>query len=165
MIRSRETRWGWGLTLFAGLACTPVSRAAEAIKLTSGVYQEQEIVDATGARKLRQVPATYIHPGSEVVYVVSYANVSTKPANVVITNPLPTELDYRSASGGLEGTQSDVSVDGGATYGPLPTLKVKHANGQVRAATPSDITHVRWTVPRAVRPGEQGRVSLRAVVK
>jgi uncharacterized repeat protein (TIGR01451 family) len=153
------------LALVAGFAWVSGAPAAEAIKLTSGVYQEQEIVDATGVRKLRQVPATAINPGTELVYVVSYSNASTKPANIVITNPMPTELDYRSSSGAVDGTQSDVSVDGGATYGPLSTLRVKNADGTTRAATSSDITHVRWTVPRAVRPGEQGRVSLRAVVK
>ncbi|HKY91769.1 MAG TPA: hypothetical protein VJM11_12050 [Nevskiaceae bacterium] len=164
MKRSRAARRAC-LALIAGFAWASGATAAEAIKLTSGVYQEQETVDASGVRKLRQVPATVIQPGSELVYVVNYANVSSKPANIVITNPMPSELDYRSASGAVDGTQSDVSVDGGVSFGALSTLRVKGTDGRVRPATAADITHVRWTVPRAVRPGEQGRVSLRAVVK
>lgn len=149
------------------LACfLPVAAAAsDPIRLTSGVYQEQEIVDGSGLRKVKQVPASTLQPGSELVYVVSYANVSDKPARIVITNPLPADLGYRSASGALDGTQSDVSVDGGKTYGPLASLMVNGGDGTVRPATAADITHVRWTVPRPVRPGEQGRVSLRAVLK
>ena len=165
MKHSRAARRAGVAALLAGFAWASGATAAEPIKLTSGVYQEQEVVDGSGARKVRQVPATMIQPGSELVYVVNYANVSAKPANLVITNPMPAELDYRSASGAVDGTQSDVSVDGGITYGPLSTLKVKNADGTIRSAAASDITHVRWTVPRAVRPGEQGRVSLRAVVK
>lgn len=165
MGRSRAMRRGGLLAIVGAAVWASGAMAAETIRLTSGVYQEQEIIDSTGVRKLRQVPVSLISPGSEVVYVVSYANVSAKPANIVITNPLPADLGYRSASGAVDGTQSDVSVDGGATYGPLSTLQVKGPDGTLRQATAADITHVRWTVPKAVRPGEQGRVSLRAVLK
>jgi hypothetical protein len=58
-----------------------------------------------------------------------------------------------------------VSVDGGKTYDTLSRLTVTDADGKRRAAKSSDVTHVRWSLKSAVKPGEEGKVSFRAKVE
>jgi uncharacterized repeat protein (TIGR01451 family) len=158
----RELSLGVALGLWAAVA---VSSAEEPIRLSSAVYQEQSFLAPDGSRKVRQVPASLLTAGSEVVYVVTYANVGTKPANIVITNPWPSDLAYRSATADLGNTLTEVSVDGGKSWGSLGQLMVATANGGQRRAHAGDVTAVRWKLAQTVRPGEQGKVSLRAIVR
>lgn len=151
------------------LACGlwPVFAQAELVKVSSRVYQEETVVAPDGSRGVRHVPASRLYSGSELIYEVSYSNVGPKPTSqVIITNPLPSDLSYRSAPGRPAGTAFDVSVDNGETYGPLTSLSIREAGRAApRPARESDVTHVRWTINDPVRPGEVGKVRLRAVVR
>lgn len=139
---------------------------AELVKVSGHVYQEEAVLQPDGTRGVRYVPPSKLYPGSEVIYEVTYSNVGAKPTQqVIITNPLPTDLAYRSEPGRPAGTAFDVSVDDGHTYGPLASLFFKDAAGSTRPARESDITHVRWTINDPVKPGEAGKVSLRAVIR
>lgn len=148
------------------LAAAPPALAADTMKLTNEVFQE---IDAEGPRgePIRKiVPATKVFPGSEVIYVITYRNAGTDPAErVVITNPLAAELSYRNESANGEGAVIDLSVDGGRTWGPLGSLTVKDTEGRTRPAQASDITNIRWTLEGAVPPGGEGQVSFRAVLR
>lgn len=153
------------------LACAtafavPASLASpDLIKLRTQVFQEQVVVGADGTRRTQRVPASRVEPGSEVVYEVGYSNTGPKPMQVIITNPLPQDLVYQSYAARSVGAQLEVSVDGGRSFGTLASLRVNDASGKPSAASASDITHVRWTTARPVKPGEAGYVSLRAKVK
>lgn len=137
----------------------------EAIKLRTQVFQEQEVVGADGVRRVERVPASHVMPGSEVIYEVGYSNTGAKPFQVIITNPLPSDLIYQSNAARSVGAQLEFSVDQGRTFGPLASKRVRGLDGQLRAAQYSDITHVRWKTARAIQPGEAGYVSLRARVR
>lgn len=142
------------------------SSQAELVKVSSRVFQEETVIAPDGTRAVRHVPAANLHAGSELVYEVTYSNVGNKPtAQVIITNPLPSDLAYRSVPGRSTGAAFDVSVDNGETYGPLASLTVQEPGGAKRPARESDITHVRWTINEPVAPGQEGKVSLRAVVR
>lgn len=160
------TRFLVRLAALAFATALPLAAPAqEALKLTSQVFQEIEVVEK-GKKQKKTVPATKIVPGSEVTYVITYRNEGAQPAEkVVITNPVPPELAYKGGSASTKGARFEVSVDGGATYGALPSLRVTGADGQPRPAQPGDVTHLRWVLAGAVPPGRQGSVSYKAVLK
>lgn len=137
----------------------------DAIEVSTQVFQEKEVIGADGLRRVQRVPAANMVRGSEVIYEVGYSNVGTKPFQVVITNPLPSDLVYQSNAARSVGAQLEFSVDQGQSFGSLSTRRIQEASGQLRAARVSDITHVRWKTNRAIRPGEAGYVSLRALVR
>jgi uncharacterized repeat protein (TIGR01451 family) len=137
----------------------------DAIKLRTQVFQERWVVGADGKRKVERVPAANVRPGSEVIYEVGYSNTGPQPMQVIITNPLPADLVYQSYAARSVGAQLEVSIDGGRTFGSLDTLRVPGIDGTSRAAAAADITHVRWKTARPIKPGENGYVSLRAMVK
>jgi uncharacterized repeat protein (TIGR01451 family) len=154
----------------AALAATLLYAAGAAaqgtLQLTNEVFQEVATTGADGKKSVKRVPAASVVPGTEVIYVISYKNAGTQPAdNVVVTNPVPKELALKSESTTAPGTSVEYSVDGGKTYGALASLRVTGSDGKPRAAAAADVTHVRWKLARAVKPGEQGSVSLRAVLK
>ena len=138
------------------------AHARAALELKNEVFQEVEIKGADGRSERKVVPASRVLPGTEVQYVVTYVNKGEHTAGqVAITNPIPKELEYVSATGIGE---VEVSVDG-KNYGPLTALKVTDADGKERAAKPSDVTHVRWRIASSLKPGEEGKVSFRAKLK
>lgn len=145
------------LVVAALLACAlPLQASPGFIKLSTQVFQEQRVVGADGKSHLRRVPAANFHPGSEVIYEVGYSNTGTKPAQVIITNPLPADLIYQSYAARAVGASLEVSLDQGQSFAPLK---------QVGADRYDNITHVRWKTVRAIQPGEAGAVSLRAKLK
>lgn len=155
----------WVVTPALALWAAQGFASPDFIKVNTNVYQEQWVVGADGKRRVQRVPAANVRPGSEVIYEVGYANTGPQPMQVIITNPLPADLVYQSYAARSVGAQLEVSVDGGTTFAPLETQRVRLIDGQTRAATAADITHVRWKTARPIRPGEGGYVSLRAKVK
>lgn len=156
------------LMLFASLLVawtSQVPASPDFIKLRTQVFQERWVVGADGKRSVERVPAANVRPGSEVIYEVGYSNTGPKPMQVVITNPLPSDLVFQSYAARTVGAQLEVSVDQGRSFGLLAALRVPGIDGTDRAATASDITHVRWKTARPIKPGENGWVSLRAMVK
>jgi len=149
------------LSLFAGSAY-----AEGGLTLTKEVFQEVEVKGEDGKISRKMVPATTVVPGTEVFFVVTYENHGEKPAeNVVITNPVPKELEYITSPVAESIAHLKVSVDDGKAYDDLKRLEVKGPNGKVRPARASDVTHARWVLLSDVAPGEKGSVSFRARLK
>lgn len=151
--------------LLSLLAVTP-ALAQDTLELTAQVLQEVESRGKDGKVRKQRVPAAKVVPGTEVIYVITYRNKGAQPAEkVVINNPVPAELAYKGSSASGQNAKFEVSVDGGASYGVLPSLRVTGADGKPRPAQPADVTHLRWTLARTVAPGAEGTVSYRAVLK
>lgn len=149
--------------LFAFLLSSAASAADATMLLHHRVLEEVESADANGRKTRALVDPVTVVPGTELVYVTAYRNAGEQPAeHVVITNPVPAALEYRP--GGTTGS-ADVSVDGGKSFGALNALRVKNADGTTRPARAADVTHVRWQLGQAVKPGQQGEVSFRARLK
>jgi uncharacterized repeat protein (TIGR01451 family) len=141
-------------------------QAADSLQLTNEVFQEIEAKGADGKVEKKMVPAARVVPGTEVLYVITYKNVGDKPADqVAITNPVPKELEYINEPKGQTETAPELSVDGGKNFGELSRLKVTGSDGKIRAAQASDVTHLRWRLGSAVKPGEKGTVSFHARLK
>ena len=126
------------------------------------VQKEEVTLDDDGNRRTRLVDATKVVPGDDVVYTVSFSNVSDEPAeNVVITNPLPAELSYVDGSAFGPGADVQFSVDGGVTFAAPADLEISEG-GVARAATADDFTHIRWVMGEEIAPGAQGIAQFRA---
>ena len=154
------------ILFLAAVIAAPALAAAQQLKLNTQVFQEEAVAAADGKSLLKRVPAAKAVPGSEVIYVIAYQNTGTQPADgVVISNPVPEGLSYRSSETAVQGARFEVSVDGAGSYGVLTSLKAKAADGSERPAQIADVTHVRWTFERPVAGGESGDVSYRALIK
>lgn len=134
--------------------------APAAVSLKVDVMVEK-IVTENGVSKVQMVEPKVVVPGDKLVYTLRYHNGGGLPAtNYVMTNPLPSAVQL--APDGAPGTE--VSVDGGKTWGQLANLKVIGSDGSARAAGSSDVTHVRWTIP-AIAPGASGEVQYHGIVR
>jgi uncharacterized repeat protein (TIGR01451 family) len=131
--------------------------------LVKTVVQKQEtVVDEDGQQKVELVDANTVVPGDEVVYTVTFQNISDEPAeNVVITNPIAENLVYVDGSAFGPGSDIVFSVDGGKLFASASDLSVSE-NGAVRPAEPSDFTHIRWQMQGDIPAGSQGVARFRA---
>jgi uncharacterized repeat protein (TIGR01451 family) len=151
------------LFLFALTLLAPAAAlAADEVSLDSQIFVERTVSDADGKAKTVLEPTKVVTPGDQLLFVIAYKNLGTQgAADFVVTNPLPAAVAYS----GAEGTEPQVSVDGGASWGSLATLNINQADGTVRPATPADVTHVRWAFDQTIPAGGGGKLSFRGVVK
>lgn len=153
---------GPALCLITGLAAFGSGFAQDgSVEIGNAVYQEVQVEQADGTTSTSLQPVSKVVPGDEVVYEITYRNGGEQIAtDVIVSNPVSADLVFVGSSV----PPTAVSVDGGATFGPLAELQVLDAEGNPRAALPSDITTLRWVIA-TLRPGETGSVSFRATVK
>jgi uncharacterized repeat protein (TIGR01451 family) len=154
-----------GVPLAGPVAARPAAQAAGngPLEITSSMMVEQRSAAADGTTRVALVKPTGVSPGDRIIFVTAYHNVGTQPlTDVVLANPLPRAIAYRSASPGSPAPE--VSVDG-KTFGALASLRVRALDGSTRAAGPDDVTHVRWRIARPLAPGSQGQFAFQAVLK
>lgn len=136
--------------------------AAPQVSLTSHVAVVHTVVGAGGKTVTSYDEPKLVTPGDRLLFTLEYSNSSGKAAdNFVVTDPIPPGVVFA----GHESAGALVSVDGGKTFGPLSSLKATDSTGKQRPATASDVTHVRWSFPRAVAAGEHGELRFEAIVK
>ena len=127
---------------------------------------EIEEFNEEGMKVLKRVPAAKVVPGDEVIYSILYTHVGKAPAEkVMITNPIPEHMRYKEGSASGENTRITFSVDSGKTYDIPENLKIVGADGKERPAKPSEYTHIRWILQKALPPATEGQVSFRAILE
>jgi hypothetical protein len=132
------------------------------VTLQSTTFVARKVTLPDGKTDNKLFAPDQVLPGDALVFMLEYKNPATKPATAfVINNPIPANVQYT----GTEQPWAVVSADGGKTFGPLSTLKVKGADGKIRPAGFADVTHVRWKFAQAIPAGGTGRVSFYGVVK
>jgi uncharacterized repeat protein (TIGR01451 family) len=125
----------------------------------NGVDPQGDVKGADGKFKL--VTPDKVVPGDTLVFITSYSNSGATPvSDFVIVNPVPASVKLSSESA----ARLEVSVDGGKHFGMLSALTVPDANGNPRAATSDDVTHLRWTITRLAQ-GQTGRAVYSATVR
>jgi uncharacterized repeat protein (TIGR01451 family) len=142
------------------------AHAAEpgSLKLANIAEIEITVVDKDGKTVSTRTPVGTAVPGDEIIYTTTFENISNKPAgNIVITNPMPNDTTYRSASGA--NTEITFSIDGGNQYAAPDKLIVTTSEGNTRPAVPSDYTHLRWAYKGELGVGKTSQVSFRTVIK
>ena len=148
----------------AALAAPAIGQQAAPapVSLSSKIFVAKRVTDAQGKTKNVLVSPDRVLPGDPLAVVLDYENRGTRPATAfVIDNPIPAAVTFT----GVEQAWAVVSIDGGKSYGPLATLKVKKADGTLRAAIPQDVTHVRWKFAQPIAPGAKGKVTYFGLVK
>jgi len=154
--------------LFALTVLVAASAAIPAVALEAEqrVLKEVVVKQADGTEKRSYVAADLVTPGSTVVYALVFRNDQPAPADdIVLVMPVPSEVAYIEGSATNRLGVADFSTDGGSSYAPRQSLNVTDADGRVRAAGAEDITHVRWTVAKAIQPGETGQLWFRGTLK
>jgi uncharacterized repeat protein (TIGR01451 family) len=137
---------------------------AVAIEITAEV--EVKVKTADGREEVKRAPAAKVTPGTTVIYTLNAKNTGKDPAaDVVMTDPIPDQMEYVDGSESAEHARVTFSVDGGKSFAAKEALKVKGEDGQMRAALPSDFTHIRWQLEKPLAPGEARAVSFRAKVE
>ena len=150
------------ILLLLALISPAAASAAQEVALSSQVLVEKVIKDAQGrAKTVREAPKV-VTPGDSLVFVLTYKNAGAKPATgFTVTNPIPQSVAFASA----DGAESELSVDGGKSWGQLAALKIASADGTSRAALAADVTHVRWSFAQPIAAGKSGELSFRGTVK
>ncbi len=147
----------------ATLGATPVA-AQQGGVLTSKVELEKEIPGAHRTTSLyTYVEPKVVVPGDRVRVTLTFTNNSASPATGLnITNPIPAGLFFNGTD---DTTDFSVSVDGGKSFGALSSLTLPVANAAPRAATLTDVTHVRWLWVKPVAPQQNRSVAFFGLVK
>ena len=150
--------------LSSALALSLLSGSASAkqstIEITSDVNELIQVVDAKGKKQQKLIAATEVTPGDRILYTTSFKNNGAEASdNIVITNLIPVHTRYLDGSAKGEHCIITFSIDGGRAWGDAKTLKVRQKDGQFRAATAADYTHIRWKYNRALRPAEKKSIS------
>ncbi len=139
-----------------------IAAAAAPVELSSDVYVEKSVKRAGGITATILEKPNMVTPGDNLVFVVKYKNAGAVPASkFVVTNPLPAAVAFNGTSDGLE----VVSIDGGKSWGFLPSLRVRGENGQTRPALMADVTHIRWNLKQTLASGSEGKLIFRGIVK
>lgn len=150
------------LAILAALAIPGTAMAANNVSLSSDVFVERTVEKPDGKTAVMLEEPKTVIPGDNLVFVVKYKNVGSTPAtDFSVTNPLPKAVTFNGTSDGTE----IVSVDGGESWGSLMALTYTRANGEVRPALMSDVTHIKWKFNSALSVGSEGKLVFRGTVK
>ena len=147
--------------ILAVAVAAPLTAQEQPIELAGDVKLAVVTTDDSGQTTTSYVAPEKVVPGDRLLFTTNFRNSGAELVeNFAVTNPLPGAVQLASdADPALL-----VSVDGGTTWGQLDGLAVALEDGSSRAATHSDVTHVRWTLA-SVQPGESGRVEYPAIVR
>ena len=136
--------------------------AQNQVALTSEIFVERTVPDASGAPRVTLEAPGVVTPGDHLVFVLSYRNNGAAPASdFVVSNPIPDSVSFD----GTDSPGAIYSVDGGRNWGALAALSVRGADGNSRPATPADVTAVQWRFAQAIPAGSGGELRFRGVVK
>ena len=147
-----------GLLTISTIAATPTAAQEKPVALESKV-QLMRPVEGGGQPQL--VEPENVVPGDMLLFTTSFHNEGAAPVtDFVVVNPVADSLELTAEAAG----QTEVSVDGGRSWGPIAQLRIVDEAGQEHPATIEDITHMRWKFAQ-IQPGETGRVQFIASVR
>ena len=119
-----------------------------------------------GKKEVKRVPAKKVAPDGEVIYTTTFKNTIDKPiSNIMVTNPVPTNMLYTADSANGANTVITYSVDGGKTYDAPEKLTVAGKDAKQRPAQATDFTHIRWIYKGDLATGKSSDVGFKAKVK
>ena len=152
--------------LFAHGSAWAADAPAVDLKITSKV--DKLVINEKGERSVVAVDTkdANVIPGDVVTFTVTYRNIGKADvSDIVIQNPIPKEMMYRHASATGEASEATFSVDGGKSFDLPERLFIKDAQGNTKQANVEDYTNVRWIVKKTLKPGADGTVSYKALLK
>lgn len=152
-----------GALLAVAVVAAAPAVAAGPLTVTTRMMVEKRIAAPDGSTRTTLVPATRAVPGDRIAVILAYRNTGSAPIdNLVLANPVPTNVAYRSRA--AASPAPELSVDG-KTFGSLADLRVKGPDGALRPAGAGDVTHVRWRLSSPIAAGQGGELAFQAVLK
>lgn len=125
----------------AALCMVPAVAFAQDVAISSSILIESK-VEAGGTTKSEWVVAETVVPGDTIKLAVAYRNKNAEAlTNFVITSPVPGAVRVKDIA-----PDHVVSVDNGKTFDRFDKLRVADAQGNLVAAMPDQITHMRWVI-------------------
>mgnify|MGYP006408422563 CR=1 FL=1 len=123
------------------------------VKIDSLIKVERTVQSENGENATELVdPATVkIVPGDKLLFINRYQNSGDQAVTGFVVEVLE---DWAL-----------VSVDGGKSFGKLAELSVVDGEQASRPAVASDVTHIRWILPKPIAPGASGELRFRGTVK
>lgn len=170
-LNSRAFNTKWVAAMLLAIVATGVvalspaqAQGKSAVALESVI--EVEAKDAAGVSTFVSPAKGTVVPGDNLRFSIYFANTTDEPASALsVTNPIPTAVEFVR----VEEEWALLSVDGGKTFGALTELTVAVTNTEgvssTRAATPADVTHIRWKLDRPLAPQEKGSLRFHGRVK
>ena len=155
-----------GLLIAIGVVATAAAQNSKDPIAVKAIAEVEQTTHERGRDTNRLVPAERVVSGDAVIYTLEVRNTAaaTVPAPTV-TYPVPEHMIYTADSAVGPITQVTYSVDGGLTFDVPENLTIAQADGEVRAATAADYTHIRWQLKRALKGNSVAFVRFRARVK
>src|SRR4029077_16635275 len=97
-------------------------------------------------------PADRVVSGDAVIYTLEVRNTAatTAPAPIV-TYAVPEHMVYTEDSAVGPASLVTYSVDGGRTFDVPENLKIDQPDGEPRAATAADYSHIRWQLKNPLK--------------
>ena len=142
-------------------AMAQAGQASERPISLSSQIQLVSVSEVAGTVSEELVSPEKVIPGDALQFTTSFRNNTAEMVtNFTVVNPVPTNMVLSDSSA----AENDVSVDGGQNFGMIADLMITDETGASRAATPADVTHLRWVVPN-LPAGEEGSVQYRASVR
>jgi hypothetical protein len=121
------------------------------VSFDSAVYVEH--MKPGDVRQLE--PADRLSRGERVVTIVTWKRSAGSGA-FTVTNPLPRAIAYQDSAS----DDTEVSADGGRTWGKLGSLRIGG-----RYVTAEDVTHVRWRIAPGHAAQGSGQIAYSGIVR
>ncbi len=148
-----------GMAGWATLSAPSLARTN--LRMETQMFVERVHTDINGRARRTLASASRAAPGAQLLFVINWRNEGRQPVQgIALTNAIPRGTLLTAPDPSMQ-----VSVDGGQRWGRLDELWLPTPLGGVRRAVPADITHIRWTSPTRLSPGETARLSYRATMR
>ena len=142
---------------------TELSAQQGNLELKTTAAKQETVVDADGNSTTRLIPVETAVPGDEIIYTVTFSNISAEVAdNVRVTNPVPSQMAFIAGSAFGPGADVSFSIDGGETFAAPEQLTITDPEVGPRLAAAEEYTHIRWTLKTPLDAGAQGFARYRA---
>jgi len=130
------------------------------------IAEVEQTSQAHGLDTTKLMPADRVVSGDTVIYTLEVRNTaSISVPRPVVTYAVPEHMTYTPDSAVGPGTRVTYSVDAGRSFDAPENLRVQEPDGQLRAATAADYTHIRWQLKNALKGNSVAFVRFRARVK
>lgn len=154
-----------GLLICLGAIIALGSRADSdpiSIKAIAEVEQSSQVA---GREITKLVSADRVVSGDTVIYTLEVRNTTLISRRPVVSYAVPEHMTYLADSAVGPGTEVTYSVDAGRSFDAPENLKIQQPDGQLRAATAADYTHIRWQLKNPLKGNSVAFVRFRARAK
>ena len=155
-----------GLLIAIGVVATAAAQNSKDPIAVKAIAEVERATHEHGRDSNKLVAAERVVSGDAVIYTLEIRNTAaaTVPPPTV-TYPVPEHMIYTADSAVGPINQITYSVDGGLNFDVPENLKIAEPNGEARAATAADYTHIRWQLKNALKGNSVAFVRFRARVK